>query len=136
MEKITTSEQLIEAIRLLEIKLKEEGTDLKNQLETTFDSIKPANLILKTISDLNKMPDIKEEVLATLVGYGVGYAVHKMVVGTSDNNATKMAGNLLQIGVSKLVASKSKGMTSTIMDVFKTYSQRENDEEKKEENNI
>jgi hypothetical protein len=49
MEKITSVEELKKAILLLEIKQANEGALLKEQLLVTYESLKPINLIKKSL---------------------------------------------------------------------------------------
>jgi hypothetical protein len=63
MEKITSVEELKKAILLLEIKQANEGALLKEQLMETYESLKPINLIKKSLSDLTSSPDFKGDLL-------------------------------------------------------------------------
>jgi PleD family two-component response regulator len=127
MEKITSIVQLTEAIRLLEIKQKEEEFLLKEQFKATYESIKPANLIKNTIKDLMVSPDLKTNLLSTVLSIVTGYASKKIVVGESKSSIKQLLGTLLQMGVTKLISTKAHTVLSSIGNVIKQASQAKNE---------
>ncbi len=122
MEKITSITQLIEAIRLLEIKQKEEEVLLKTQLKITYESLKPASLIKSTIKNLVTIPNLKTSLLTMAMSVAAGYASKKIVEGDTKNPIKQLLGSLLQMGVTSIVANKSEGLMSGISNFIKNRS--------------
>ncbi len=112
MSKITTTAELKEAIRLLEIEQKVEGALLKEQFKITYESLKPANLIGSLIKDLVKSPGLKGDLLTTALSLGAGYLSKKAAVGNTANPLKQLLGTLLQMGVTSLVSKNSDTIKS------------------------
>ncbi len=128
MEKITTIEQLKKEIILLEIKQAHERALLNEQFQITYESLKPANLIKKTISDLVHTPDLKGGILSTVASIAAGYLSKKVVVGSSPGPVKSLLGSALQMLVTKFVSNKAESMRAK---------QNEEDEElEKDESNV
>lgn len=104
MEKITTGEDLKMAIQQLEDKQNGEWLLLKEQFLITYENLKPLNIIKNTIKDVTASADFKESVIGTTMGLTAGFLSKKLVVGASNNPIKKIAGALLQYGVSAVVA--------------------------------
>ena len=118
MSKITTTAELKEAIRLLEIQQKVEGALLKEQFKTTYESLKPVNLIGNTIKELIKSPDLKGDLLTTALSLGAGYLSKKAAVGNTANPLKQLLGTLLQMGVTSLVSKNSDTIKSIGSELF------------------
>lgn len=104
MSNISNSTQLKQSIALLEAKQAAHYKELKLQFNETFESLKPINLIKKTIKDLTKAPDFKEDLINSSIGLGVGYLTKKIAFGTTHNPIKQIIGTLMQIGVTSLVS--------------------------------
>ncbi|MDF2438432.1 MAG: hypothetical protein K0Q95_2808 [Bacteroidota bacterium] len=116
MHKINTTIELKSAIEVLRIQQKERGLELKVQLKTTFDSLKPANLIKSTITDLVSDSEIKGNFLGKALGFSAGFFSKKLLVGASMNPVVSILGTVLQMGISRFVANngekiKEKGLS-------------------------
>ena len=118
MSKITTTAELKEAIRLLEIQQKVEGALLKEQFKTTYESLKPVNLISNTIKELIKSPSLKGDLLTTALSLGAGYLSKKAAVGNTANPLKQLLGTLLQMGVTGLVSKNSDTIKSIGTELF------------------
>ena len=121
MPKITTTAELKEAIRLLEIQQKVEGTLLKEQFKTTYESLKPANLIGNTIKELIKSPQLKGDLLTTALSLGAGYLSKKAVIGNTSNPIKQLLGTLLQMGVSGFVNNNTGTLLSITSDLYSRF---------------
>ena len=107
MEKITCAAELKIAIQNLEFEQEIQGQLLKEHFFLTFDSLKPANLIKNALQDITSSPYLLDNMLGSVMGMFSGYLSKKIAVGTSHNLFRKMAGSLLQFGVTNLVAQHS-----------------------------
>lgn len=122
MEKITTTIQLIEAIRLLEIKQKEEERLLKEQFKITYENLKPASLIKNTIKNFIEKPNLKTSLLSMALSMVAGYASKKLIVGETKSPIKHFLGSLLQMGVTSIAANKSESLISGISNFIKNRS--------------
>ncbi len=118
MAKITTPAELKEAIRLLEIEQKVQGDLLKEQFKITYESLKPVNLIGNTIKELTKLPNLKGDLLTTVLSLGAGYLSKKAAVGNTANPLKQLLGTLLQMGVTGLVSKNSDSIRSIASELF------------------
>lgn len=98
--------KLEEQILFLKLKQKEDFILLKNQLEDTFDSLKPINLIKNTFNELIHSPEIKNDLLKSSLGILGGYASKKMLFWDSNNIFKKISGAVLQYVITNLITNK------------------------------
>lgn len=120
METITNATELKKAIQLLEIKQKEEGLLLKEQCKTTYDSLRPINLIKNTLKDL-VTPDLKSNLLDSTLSLAAGYVSKKAVIGSTHNPIKQLLGTVLQMGVTSIVSKNTdsiKSIAATIISSF------------------
>jgi len=124
MKKSTESNELTEAINLLQAKRALELVALRDQFHVTYESLKPINLIKHTFKDAASATEIKDGMLNNVVGLTTGYLSKAIFIGSSMNPVTKILGTLLQLTVAVLVSKNSdaiKAAGRSILDkVFKT----------------
>jgi hypothetical protein len=121
MEKITCAAELKIAIRNLEFQQEVQGQLLKEHFFVAFDSLKPANLIKNTLQDITSSPYLLDNMLGAVMGMFTGYVSKKIAVGTSHSLFRKLAGSILQFGVTNLVAQHSnilKSVGNFVIDKF------------------
>jgi hypothetical protein len=104
MQNITSSEELKNAILLLEVEQASKRELLKEQLNVTYESLKPINIIRKTLRDLTSSQDLTDNILGTASGLASGYLSKKIFIGTSGNLFRKLIGSILQFGVTTVVS--------------------------------
>lgn len=112
MKKITPIEQLQEQILLLEAKRVNDEALLKAEFKTTFESIKPINIIKNILDELIDLPDFKEDIVDTTLGLVTGYLSKKVVFGSTHSPIKQILGSLLQVGVTSLVTKNADGIKS------------------------
>lgn len=79
---------------------------LKAQLNTTFQSIKPSNIIQQTLVDLKQSTDFKENIKDVSIGILGGYLSKKILVGKSHSIFKKMMGFVVQYGMTYFLSNK------------------------------
>jgi len=104
MEKITCTAELKLAIQNLEFEREVQGQLLKDRFFITFESLKPINLIKNTILEITSSPYLIDNLLGAIMGLVSGSISNKIAVGKSHNLIRKIAGSLLQFGVTNFVA--------------------------------
>ena len=100
MQKADAAFLLTERIRQKEIECNVERALLKDQFKLSMESLKPANLIKNTLTS----PDLKNKVVDGVIGMATGYISKKIIVRSSHNLLLKLAGAILQIGITSVVA--------------------------------
>ena len=104
MENITNAAELKNAIQLLQEEELIKRQLLKEQLNLTFESLKPINLLRNTIKDISTSPDLINNIIGNVAGLASGYLSNKIFVGKSGNLIRKIIGILVQFGVTKVVS--------------------------------
>ncbi|MBA4250588.1 MAG: hypothetical protein C0442_02530 [Chlorobiaceae bacterium] len=77
MKQKTSSEDLNDAILMLQKKQSEELLLLRQQFHITFQSLKPINLIKSTLQEITQAPEIKNTIAKNLIGLTTGYLAKK-----------------------------------------------------------
>jgi hypothetical protein len=94
------------------LKLKEKEALQKNEVILQFhhvtESLKPANLIKNTFSNLTDSADLTD----TAIGVAVGGLLEKLIMGRSPGILRKMMGSILSIAVTN-IAIKNAGYIKT-----------------------
>lgn len=121
MEKINSGSKLRESILQLEARQMEDERLLKAQFLVAYESMKPVNMIKKSIKDLIASQDLKENLLQTTLGMAAGYLSKKATVGSTHNPLKQLLGAFLQLGVTNVVAKNSNGIGSILVNLINSY---------------
>ena len=121
MQNITNRTSLKNAIQLLEVEQAISGKLLKEQFFITYESLKPFNLLKRTLSDVASSPYLMENILGTAAGLASGYLSKKIVVGASHNILRKIFGSLLQFGVANVVSHNPNAVKSFGEFIIKSF---------------
>jgi len=119
MQKIASAADLKDAIQLLEAEQVEKGRIVKEQLYTTFETLKPANLIANALNDIKKSPYLIENILGAATGLITGFYSNKLIFNPRGNKLKKLIGVILQFGVTNLVARNQGTIRSIGQVLFK-----------------
>ena len=125
IQKIRSVIELRESILLLEMKRENEKEGLKEQVRTTYENLRPINLIKNTLNELvSTVPDQKTNLVNTTLSLAAGYLSKKAVVGKTHKPIRQLLGTLLQIGVSSLVAKNPETIKSLAHSVSNFFKKR------------
>jgi hypothetical protein len=116
-----TSESLKEAIMMLEIKQAEEGRQLKEQLVFAFNNLNPFNFIKKALGEISISPELKNSIIDSVVGVTAGFISKKMLVRSSSSKVLKLAGVLLQYGLTSIVTKNFESIKNTFLLFFNNF---------------
>ena len=106
MDKIHNTDDLKQAIKILESKKDVDESALKNQFNETYETFKPANILKNTLAEVSSSPKFKHHLLNIALGLGAGYLSRKLVIGRSAGLLKRVVGTALQFGVTSLIAKK------------------------------
>ena len=118
MQNITTTDELKNAIQILEVEQTVKGQLLKEQLYDTYDSLKTVSLIKGTLKEVVSSPFMIDNILGTVLGLATGYYSKKILIGTSGNILRKIFGSMFQFGVTKVVAQPVNSVKSFGLYIF------------------
>ena len=121
MEPITNSDELKNAIQILEFDQQIRELELKEQVYLTVESLKPVNLIKSTLHEVASSRYLIDNVLGATVSLASGYVSRKLVVGGSHNIIRKLFGAILQFGVTNVVAQRSDQIKSIAEFIYKRF---------------
>jgi hypothetical protein len=107
---INNAVELKEAIALLEKNVDFKKRDLIDQYHTTYESLKPANLIKNSVKKFAAKPGIVNKI----VGVGAGIVVRKLIPGTGPGFIKKGVIAALRFTASKLNKKKKKSVPNVI----------------------
>ena len=124
MGKITSVAELKSAIELLEVEHALKGQLLKEQLYLTYESLKPINVLKRTLKELTSSPYLIDNIPGTIMGLPSGYLSKKLFTGGSGNIFRKLLGSILQFGVTNVVAKNSDVIKSTGLAIFQHFLQK------------
>ncbi len=124
MQKITSAAGLKDAIELLEAEHKAKGQLLKEQLFISYESLKPVNVLRRTLKEIASPSFLIDDFPGALMAMASGYISRKAVTGRSGNIFRKLLGSLLQFGVTSIVAKNSDTIKSTGLAIFQHFLQK------------
>ncbi|MFZ1257479.1 MAG: hypothetical protein WAR77_14055 [Saprospiraceae bacterium] len=104
MQAINTLDELREAIRKLELQHEEEGKQLRNHFQLTYESVKPINLIKSTFKDIADSKEMRSDLLNSSIGLATGYISKIIFQGLSHSPLRKLAGTAIMFGISSIVS--------------------------------
>lgn len=110
MQKITSARDLKDAIRSLEEKQAGQGRVLKDHFYFVIESIKPLNIIKSTIKEVASSPGLISQIVSTTIGLTAGYVSNKTIAGLSRNPFRKLAGTIMQLGVTTLIVNNTEAV--------------------------
>ena len=108
MKNKTEIEPIKAKIELLKAQQAVEFIAFKEQLQVTYMSLKPLNLIKSTLAEVTSSPDIRNHLIQGVVGIAGGYLSKKLLIGTSSNWFKQIAGTLVQFFITKKIVQKEE----------------------------
>ena len=124
MQNINSTAELKNAIELLEVEHALKGRLLKEQFYITYESLKPINVLKRTLKELTSSAYLIDNIPGTIMGLASGYLSKKLFTGGSANIFRKLLGSLLQFGVTNVVAKNSESIKSTGLTIFQHFLQK------------
>ena len=104
---LSETDALDETIRRLKLKQKEDLALLKEQAHLTIESLKPINLIKRTLQKIAGSAEIKSNAATTVFALATAFLSKRALMGVSQNPYKKILGTLLQFGIAKLISNNS-----------------------------
>lgn len=99
--------ELSEAIIELKIKQALQGKLLKDDFHSTYENLKPANLIRSTFKDITSAPNFKGNLINVAMSLAAGFISKKVVAGNTKNPIKQILGTILQLVVTGVVSKNA-----------------------------
>jgi len=112
MERITTVAGLKSAIQILEVEQNARERLLKEQVGLVYESLKPINIIKRTLSELFSPTHLNGNLAGTALSITSGVLLNRFFIGSSGGIIKKLLGKMIQFGITKLTARKTEVITS------------------------
>ena len=112
MKKIKATAELKSVIQQLESKQANDWQLLKEQFHTTYESLKPINVIKNTFKEAISTPDLKTNIVNAAIGLTTGFVAKKVFTGVLSNPLTKLLGFIVEVVVANKVAKNTDGIKS------------------------
>lgn len=100
------NEKLDRAIAELELQRTLKFLELKQQLNLTYESIKPINILKQSLVDFKESTDVKSNLFQSVISIAGGYFSKKLLVGKSHSTFKKIVGYIVQYGVTNFISKK------------------------------
>jgi len=124
MERITTAAGLKSAIQILEVEQNARERLLKEQVRLVYDSLKPINIIMRTLRDLFTPTYLNGNLAGTALSLTSGVLLNKFLIGSSGGILKKLLGRVIQYGITKLTARKTEVITSAGFSILSRFLQK------------
>ena len=112
MKQISSSSELKQAIAELEKKVKIDEVALKGQVARTKEALKPQHLIRNSFSKLAAMPEVKQTLVSTLVGFGLGYFSKKATEALQEDKLNRLMTALLNHSMDRFIQHNPDSLLS------------------------
>jgi hypothetical protein len=113
-----SSEDLKTAIAVLERKRDAERVAISEQFSKVTESLKPVNILKRSIHEIRGSFELKDQLIHTGVGLFAGYLTRKVVVRSSTNPFVRLAAVALQYGVTNYVSNSSGTFANKVLALF------------------
>jgi hypothetical protein len=121
MEAITTTDELKNAIQILEFDQQIREQQLKEQVFLTIESLKPVNLIKSTLHEVVSSPYLIDNILGVAMGLTSGYISKKIALGKSVNVIRRILGSLLEFGITNIVAQNTDSIKTFGQSIYQYF---------------
>lgn len=107
MKPISTSAELKNAIREMELEQKNNLLALRQELAATQENLKISNIIKSTFKKIVDVPDLKADIVNTAIGLASGIMTKKLVVGKTHNPFSKLFAMTMEMFVANKVTKNA-----------------------------
>jgi len=110
MKNRNETDALNELILVQEMKYDNDLQQLKEQFHIAYESVKPINLVKNLFHEVTASPEIKNNLLGNVIGFGTGFLSKKLLLGHLHNPVKKVFGTMFEFAVANLVSKHTDGI--------------------------
>jgi hypothetical protein len=120
MKKMISTNNLKQKIELLETSQAVKLQGIKEDFLIMGESLKPINLAKGALKKLAS-PGMVLSVTGIALSLATGYFTKRLIVGASVNGFRKLAGTVLQVGITSLIAKNAVAINSFGRSLFQVF---------------
>ena len=120
MKRKNTSENLNQAILLLEVRRNNEFINLKEQFYVTYEYLRPVNILKSTFKEIVETTELKKGLGSIAIGIASGFIVKGMLFGGTRNPLKKIAGIMIQYVITNFAAHHSDAIKHVAQNIIDT----------------
>ncbi|HET6558932.1 MAG TPA: hypothetical protein VFG54_16550 [Prolixibacteraceae bacterium] len=120
MSKLNATDSLRENIRLLEIRQAEEAIQLKDQFRITYESLKPVNLIKRSIQELAESTEVKNNLFESLLAIISAY-LSKTIITSKSNIFMKIIRVFAHFGLSNVIINNAETIRNYLTNFISSF---------------
>jgi len=105
-------------ILLSEMKCREDFKALKEQVQLTYESLKPINLIKNAFKNATELPEMKQGLGKVAIGVASGYLAKNLIFHSSNNFFKRITGIALQTIVTNITAKNFDEISQSGVGIF------------------
>lgn len=117
MKPITSTTELKAAIAELERRTKSSEVTLKGQFSQTKQALKPQNVLKNSFSAIGQTPEVRQVLVSTLIGFGIGYFTKKAQEVLTEENMNRFMAGLIDRGANQLKQKYPHALVSKGIDL-------------------
>jgi hypothetical protein len=121
MKNKNETEALNELIIIQKMKYANDLAQLKNQFDVAYESVKPINLVKNLFHEVTASPEIKNDLISNVIGFGTGFLSKKLLLGSPHNPIKKIFGTLFEFAVANTVSKHSDSIKTIGRNLFKQF---------------
>ncbi len=130
MKNRNETEALNEMILAEEMKYAHDLAQLKNQFHVAYESVKPINLVKNLFHEVTASPEIKNDLVSNVIGFGTGFLSKKLLLGATHNPIKKVFGTLFEFAVANVVSKHTVGIKLIGGNLLKHFFKKKQDPNK------
>ncbi len=115
MYSINNTDELKEAILLLENEVDEQKRGLNDQINGLYESVRPVNVVKQVFSEVVTSDELRGNLLTAGIGISAGYFMKKLIFRKKGNPMVSLAGNLIQYGMANLIIHPSRTLKTMFL---------------------
>lgn len=105
---VYNAENLQQMILQTKAQQRADWNSIVEEIEDIKHNLKPLNLIKTTVEEINEAAGFKGNLAQSAISIGIGYLAKKLVVGKTDSTMKNILGSLLQVVITKLIATQQE----------------------------
>jgi len=129
---IKTTSDLQAAIALLEVDVSVKKRILTEQYHTTYESLRPVNIIKSAFRKLVDSGDLADKIIGTGVGFGAGVLSKKLLIGKSTNIFKRIFGTAIELAVTNVISKNAEGIKEKGLNLLRRFTNNNHNQDKVE----
>ncbi len=118
MYNINNSDELRQAIRLLEDEVEEQKLQVKEQLNLLYKTFEPVTVVKNVFSEVVTSEEFRANILTATMGISTGYLTKRLLFKKNNNPLKSLLGNLLQYGLANLIIHPSRTLQTIFLPIL------------------